>query len=127
MNRLASPYDNLPVDKLAKIQAFVSRHDKELLMAVIPTTGIYSFLLGTFLKTAADFVRENDLQYNDIDQQRLIDFITSTPDRLRQHAAARTAGDANARDVPGAVEGVRQASSNAANKSASIGGRRKKG
>lgn len=126
-----SPYATLTDSDLCKLQALVSRADKELMMTILPDRGLYTFALATFIQRTADFIRFNELEYNDTDQRRLINFINGnlnfSVNGLREHAAARTPGNPDARDEPGAVEGVREAPKDVANKPAGSGSRRKKG
>lgn len=124
----ASPYSTLPDDQLVKLQAMVSKQDKELMITILPDRGLYTFALATFIKRTADFIRLHDLDYlNDADQRALINFIAGTDDGLRQHAVTRTPGQADARNESGRSEGVRQAAADVTNEPASISRRRKKG
>lgn len=107
-----SPYAQFPETELVKLQALVSRADKELLMTILPDRGLYTYVLAITIKRAADFIRINDLDYNDTDQRRLIDFLARTDNGFRQHAPARSVGKADARNVSGGSKGVRKASAN---------------
>jgi hypothetical protein len=69
------PYAALLTKDKARLQGYVDPRDKGLLMTVLPVDEIYGFLVAHALKTTANFIRTNNLQYTDKDAKRLTDFI----------------------------------------------------
>jgi hypothetical protein len=98
-----SPYAALKSADMDKLQAYVCPTDKGLLMTVIPDRNLYTLLLTHALKRTADFIRTNDLSFdNDSDQSRLLHFIVNgsdlppvvtapSGDRLRKSPTPRAA------------------------------------
>lgn len=106
------PYSHLKSTDKVKLQCYVCPRDKGELMTVIPNRDLYTLLITHSLQRAANFIRTNNLSFdNDADQSRLLQFILTgidpvaagpvspTPeDGLRKRATPRPSRKADARD-----------------------------